>query len=85
MREAGQKAGLSLDEAAFEVGVTPAQLCRIELGTRGTTLETPLRLSYVLGWTIEELFEDWARRANGEVLERWKAVETQRAEGLGWE
>lgn len=58
LKEAREKAGMSMQELGAEVGVTAAAICRYEQGKRIPKTAIAKRLAKVLGLTWYELIDD---------------------------
>lgn len=52
-----KSAGLTQDELAFKVNISPSYLSAIERGISDTTISTAKRLAKAFNLTISELFE----------------------------
>lgn len=58
IKEAREKAGMSMDDLAKAVGVTPVSICRYEHGQRIPKTPIAKRIADVLGLVWYELIDD---------------------------
>jgi len=56
VRDIREKKGLTLAQLAYEVGIEPKQLIRIELGQINTSLYQVFRITKALGIQMYEVF-----------------------------
>ena len=57
LKEAREKAGLSMQELGKAVGVSPAAICRYEQGKRNPKIQIAKRLAKVLGLMWYDLID----------------------------
>lgn len=57
LKEAREKSGMTMQELAKAVGVTPAAICRYEQGKRTPTVTIAKRIAEVLGLLWYELID----------------------------
>ena len=60
-------AGMTIDEMAARLGVSPEQLGRLELGASGTTLYRLLQVANVLGVRLSEIVDADGSTSTGDV------------------